>query len=102
MELLAPGGSRDGRERAVDEELGDAELAGGFPEALSRAGETKKTDARPPSASATLLCCVAALRSSGRVDGELFDTARSSLFTSASALECPRDAAKAVGALASA
>jgi hypothetical protein len=36
------------------------------------------------------------------VDGELFDTARSSLFTSASALECPRDAAKAVGALASA
>jgi hypothetical protein len=109
MELLAPGGARDGRERAVDGD-GDDDADTGFPEALSQTGETKKTvfrqttrlDARPPSASATLLCCVAALRSSGRVDGELFDTARSSLFTSASALECPRDAAKAVGALASA
>ena len=109
MELLAPGGARDGRERSG---AGDGDDdAGGFPEALPRAGETKQkqtffrfssNDACPPSASATLLCCVAALQASGRVDGELFDTARSALFTSASALECPRDAARAVGALASA
>jgi hypothetical protein len=104
MELLAPGGARAGPTGNPGAAGDDA--AGGFDDDATRhvdaSDASRHVDARPPSASATLLCSVAALEASGRVDGELFDTARSALFSTASALECPRDAARALRALAAA
>ena len=104
MELLAPGGAGAGPTGNPGAAGDDA--AGGFDDDATRhvdaSDASRHIDARPPSASATLLCSVAALEASGRVDGELFDTARSALFSTASALECPRDAARALRALAAA
>ena len=103
-ELLAPGGSNAGP-AGNPGAAGDDE-DGGFDDDATRhvgaSDASRHVDARPPSASALLLCSVAALEASGRVDGELFDTARSALFLSEKALERPHDAARALCALAAA
>ena len=108
MELLAPGDIRRAGPTG-NPGVFTNDAAGGFDDDATRhvdasdaSRHVKNKNARPPSASATLLCSVAALEASGRVDGELFDTARSALFFSEKALECPRDAARALRALAAA
>ena len=110
MELLTPGGSNAGPGPTGNPGAAGDDKDGGFDDDATRHVGTRDAsrhgDARPPSASPTasalLLCSVAALEASGRVDGELFDTARSALFLSEKALECPRDAARALCALAAA